>query len=193
MAPDALSTLISEKLGPFTASWDLCIDSVLLKYLQVCGATTATTHSSDCVPPPPQLFLARAPTHSPDFLGSPWEAKALALIESMSSPEQCVAGCEELLHSVCLPWSRAVERLARHCLELDAPNRAELQSLHSLLQLKTMLQETYGILDFNYSDRNTGYVSASCLSVNTPPHGPRVRAAPDGWGRSRRAGQQGEA
>lgn len=108
-----------------------------------------------------QLFLARAPTHSSDFQDSPWEAKALVLVESMSSPEHCVAGCEELLRSVCLPWSKAVERLAQHCRELDAPNRAELQSLYSLLQLKTMLQETYGILDFNFSDRNTGYVSAS--------------------------------
>lgn len=78
----------------------------------------------------------------------------------MSSSEHCVAGCVELLRSVCLPWSKAVERLAQHCLELDTSNIAELQSLHILLQLKTMLQETYGVLDFNFSDRNTGYVSS---------------------------------
>lgn len=104
-----------------------------------------------------QLFLARAPTHSSDFPGSPWEVKAVALAHSVACTDLRVACCVEVLQCVTVPWSKEVTDLVHECLPLDQVG--ELQSLHDLLQLKAMLQESYGIMDFNFSDHITGQVS----------------------------------
>ena len=108
-----------------------------------------------------QLFLATAPTHSPDFPDSPWEAKALALVSSVTSPDLRVACCLKLLHSVELPWSPPVTSLLSQCLTLPTTNTAELQRLHDLLQMKTMLNNRYGVRNFNFCDSSMGQVSGS--------------------------------
>ena len=49
--------------------------------------------------------------------------------------------------------------LVQDCLQLDTASGPELHSLYDLLQLKSMLHGRYGIVDFNFSDSNTGQVS----------------------------------
>ncbi|CAI8050069.1 Kinetochore-associated protein 1 [Geodia barretti] len=105
-----------------------------------------------------KLFLARAPAQSPDFSGSPWEAKAVAVVEGVASSELRVSCCLRLLHCASSPWSSAVACLVQSCLPLTASCAQQLQSLYNLLQVQEILQEKYGIADFNFSDRTTGDV-----------------------------------
>lgn len=49
--------------------------------------------------------------------------------------------------------------LVQDCLQLDTTSISELRSLYDLLQLKSMLHDKYGIVDFNFSDGTTGQVS----------------------------------
>lgn len=72
----------------------------------------------------------------------------------------------EVLQSVTVPWSKEVTDLVQHCLPLDRVG--ELRSLHDLLQLKAMLQDSYGILDFNFSNRITGEVSSHSNYIPHP-------------------------
>ena len=109
---------------------------------------------SQCV----QLFLARAPTQSPDFTDSVWETKIIALISSLASPELRVTSCLDFIHSINMPWSSAVTSLVTECLALDTPHTSQLEKLYSLLQMKAMLHDRYGVQDFNYNDMTAGQV-----------------------------------
>lgn len=83
----------------------------------------------------------------------------MAVANNVTCSQLRVACCVELLHSVSLPWSKVVTDLVHECLVLDTGNAEELRSLYDLLQLKSMLHESYGIIDFNFSDSSTGQVS----------------------------------
>lgn len=155
--PTSIHHLITDKLSVFSVEHQLSLDTVLSNYMKV-----QQTHSSCpvvAVGHIPQLFLARAPTHSPDFSDSPWEVKAVALVRSVTCSYLQVACCVELLHHISLPWSEMTTGLVQDCLLLDTANAEELHRLHDLLQLKAMLHDRYGITDFNFSDANTGHVS----------------------------------
>jgi hypothetical protein len=135
---DDTRQLIAGPLGEFARDQKLSLDTMLTDYLK--------------------LFLARAPAQSPDFSGSPWEAKAVAVVEGVASSELRVSCCLRLLHSVSSPWSSAVARLVQSCLPLAASCSQQLHSLYNLLQVQEILREKYGIADFNFSDRTTGDV-----------------------------------
>jgi hypothetical protein len=141
--------LIVSALSQFAEEHRLNLDSLLYAYLK--------------------LFLERAPTHSPDFPDSPWEAKAVAVASSVASSESHVSCCLELLHRIQIPWSQPVASLIHDSLQLTAANSEELRSLYELLQMQAMLQEKYGIADFNFSDSSTGqlYISSILMQQRT--------------------------
>lgn len=166
VTPASLQQLIADKLNTFSEEHHLNLDTLLSNYLKVHVMLTSQYGTIQHVSL--QLFLARAPTHSSDFPGSPWEIKAVTLAHSVACTDLRVACCVEVLQCVTVPWSKEVTELVHECLPLDQVG--ELQSLHDLLQLKVMLQDSYGIMDFNFSDHITGQVS--CHSKLSPSHNP---------------------
>ena len=85
----------------------------------------------------------------------------MAVVRSVANSEVKVACCLELVHSITAPWSSAAASLINECLQLTSSNSEELHNLYNLLQMQIVLQEKYGIVDFNFSDSNTGEVSGS--------------------------------
>ena len=88
------------------------------------------------------------------------------MVEGVASSELRVSCCLCLLHCASSPWSSAVACLVQSCLPLTASCAQQLQSLYNLLQVQEILQEKYGIADFNFSDRTTGDVSDQTIVCN---------------------------
>ena len=88
----------------------------------------------------------------------------MAVIRGVSSSQLRVACCLELLRCINTPWSSDVASFVQQCLPLTSSNTAELHSLNNLLQMQMVLQERYGIADFNFSDTSTGEVSGAPLT-----------------------------
>eukprot|EP00731_Ephydatia_muelleri_P038779 Em0904g1a len=128
MSAELVPTSIQTLVIPYARKHSIPVDHTLLQYLKI--------------------FLPQTPQNLSD---SPWEAKAVVIIQSIGQLEFRVMGCVELLRFIRPPWSQLVEDLVQQCLKIVHPSTQSLREQYKLLQLNKKLLD-YEIHDFNFGD-----------------------------------------
>uniref|UniRef100_A0A3P8WBQ2 Kinetochore associated 1 n=1 Tax=Cynoglossus semilaevis TaxID=244447 RepID=A0A3P8WBQ2_CYNSE len=129
-APELIAATVENSILPYAEDHDIFLDELLLQYikdlLQHCSYQTTT------------LFAE-------------WEAKAVAVLGSMTDMDLMVDAVLEIMQKAVVPWSNAVENLVQQYLEMDGPKQELLKESYHLMEVRKLLRG-YGIRSFNLSD-----------------------------------------
>ncbi|RKO93327.1 rough deal protein C-terminal region-domain-containing protein, partial [Blyttiomyces helicus] len=142
-APELLHDAIEKYFRPYVKRNDLNCEELLVEY---CIEYMATT-----VPAKTGTSLS-----GPTLSGAPWEARVLAIVESMQTLDAKVDVVLEVMTRTSIPWSEPVGKLFTEALQWPALRRTvDLKETYGLLRVRLMLL-SYGITSFNMSDKRRG-------------------------------------
>ena len=131
VAPELVAGIIEGEVKPYLARHSIQADEFLLTYLR--------------------NFMGDMGGMISTLSGSAWEAKALAIIDSVTGRESKLLAILELMRRASVPCSTEVQALVDLALNDPFGQTDEITEQYRIMRLRGMLQ-TYGIKQFNLTD-----------------------------------------
>ncbi|KAA0716378.1 Kinetochore-associated protein 1 [Triplophysa tibetana] len=122
-APELIPAVIKSSVRPYALENRLDLDQTLLHYIKdllECCSSQITS-----------LFTE-------------WEAKAVAVLNSMTDTNKVMDAVIEIMYKAVVPWSDTIEKLVQQHLEKEHPKQELLREGYRLMEIKKLLR-CYGI------------------------------------------------
>ncbi|XP_077570694.1 kinetochore-associated protein 1 [Stigmatopora nigra] len=148
-APPLVAAAVKNHIQPYAEEQGIALDEVLLRYIK----GTLERHSSQT-----------------NTLFTPWEAKVVAVLGCMADTDLMTEAVLEIMQKAVVPWSKLVEELVQHYLEMPGPKWELFREGYQLMEIHKILR-SYGVRTDNLTISAQIMVTVNYLLKQDSPTG----------------------
>ncbi|XP_077457832.1 kinetochore-associated protein 1 isoform X2 [Stigmatopora argus] len=146
-APPLVAAAVKNHIEPYAEEQGIALDEVLLRYIK----ETLERHSSQT-----------------NTLFTPWEAKVVAVLGCMADTDLMTDAVLEIMQKAVVPWSKLVEELVQHYLEMPGPKWELFREGYRLMEIHKILR-SYGVRPDNLTIRAQIMVTVNYMLKQDSP------------------------